>query len=157
MRIGELANRSAINADTLRYYEKVGLLEPPPRHPNGYRDYGAEHVERLAFVRHCRALGMSLDDVRRLLGLAERPETDCGAVNRMIEEHLVRVRSRLADLQKLEQQLEVLRRQCTAQTSVDRCGILQELVAAAQDGGCVCHPTETEDEDHDAADRRLRT
>jgi Cd(II)/Pb(II)-responsive transcriptional regulator len=154
MRIGELAKRSAIKTDTVRYYEKVGLLEPPPRRPNGYRHYGAEHIERLAFIRHCRVLGMSLEDIRRLLGLAEHPEADCGAVDRMIEEHLIRVRTRLADLRQLEQQLEALRRQCTMQTSVDRCGILQELVAAAQDGGCVCHPTETEDEDNDAADRR---
>ena len=152
MRIGELAKRSAIKADTVRYYEKVGILEPPPRHRNGYRDYGAEHIERLAFVRHCRALGMTLEDIRRLLGLVGHPEKDCGAVDRMIDEHLTRVRTRLSDLRKLERQLEALRGQCTTQRSVDRCGILQELAAAAQDEGCVCHPTDAGGKGHPTAE-----
>lgn len=65
MRIGELASHSGMKADTVRYYEKTGLLPAPPRLPNGYRDYGPAHVERPAFIRHCRTLGMSLDDVHR--------------------------------------------------------------------------------------------
>jgi DNA-binding transcriptional MerR regulator len=63
MRIGELAKRADIKVDTVRYYEKAGLLPPPPRRPNGYRDYGKLHLERLAFIRHCRALDISLEEI----------------------------------------------------------------------------------------------
>lgn len=73
MRIGELASRSGMKADTVRYYEKTGLLPAPPRLPNGYRDYGPAHVERPAFIRHCRTLGMSLDDVHPVFSQQPSP------------------------------------------------------------------------------------
>ena len=142
MRIGELAERAAVKVDTVRYYEKAGLLPLPPRRHNGYRDYGAGHLERLAFIRHCRALDMPLDDVRQLLDLLAHPNADCQDANRLVDEQLARVQERLSDLHALEQQLLSLRTQCTSKTSSAECGILHELVAAAQGDGCVCHPSE---------------
>ena len=142
MRIGELAERAAIKVDTVRYYEKAGLLPLPPRRPNGYRDYGIAHLERLAFIRHCRALGMPLDDVRQLLDLLAHPSADCQDANRLVDEQLARVQERINDLHTLEKQLQSLRTQCTSKTSSAECGILHELVAAAQGDGCVCHPRE---------------
>jgi Cd(II)/Pb(II)-responsive transcriptional regulator len=142
MRIGELAERAVIKVDTVRYYEKAGLLPLPPRRPNGYRDYGTGHLERLAFIRHCRALDMPLDDVRQLLDLLAHPSEDCQDANRLVDEQLARVQERISDLRTLEKQLQSLRTQCTSKTSSAECGILHELVAAAQGGGCVCHPRE---------------
>ncbi|MBT3012277.1 MAG: Cd(II)/Pb(II)-responsive transcriptional regulator [Candidatus Thiodiazotropha sp. (ex Lucina aurantia)] len=140
MRIGELAKRAAMKTDTVRYYEKTGLLPPPPRRQNGYRDYGTRHLERLAFIRHCRALDMSLADISRLLEFVTHPDVKCDAIDRLIEGQLIQVQARISSLRTLESQLLVLRDQCHDQKTAGECGILQELVAAAHDGGCVCHP-----------------
>ena len=143
MRIGELAKRTDIKIDTVRYYEKVGLLPPPPRRLNGYRDYGMPHLERLAFIRHCRALNMPLEDIRQLFGLLDHPEADCEMANCLIDEQLGRVRERMASLRTLERQLQALSTQCSAQASAGECGILRELVSASHNEGCVCHPSDS--------------
>ena len=85
---------------------------------------------------------MPLNDVRRLLDLQARRSADCQDANRLIDEQLARVQERIADLGIVERQLQSLRTQCTSETSSAECGILQELVAAAQGDGCVCHPSE---------------
>jgi DNA-binding transcriptional MerR regulator len=104
MRIGELAKRAAIAVvDTVRYYEKAGLLPLPPRRPNGYREYGGGHLQRLAFIRHCRALDMPLNDVRRLLDLLDAPGAECRTADCLIDEQLAQMRERIADLRTLEQ------------------------------------------------------
>lgn len=139
MRIGELAQATGVEVETIRYYEKAGLLPGPARSGNGYRDYGSQHLERLAFVRHCRALDMPLADIARLLDVVARPEAGCSDVNRLVEQQLVRVRARLASLQALERQLEVLRGRCQQPSMAADCGILQELVAAAHGEACACH------------------
>ena len=144
VQIGELAKRAGIKVDTVRYYEKAGLLPLPPRRPNGYREYGSGHLERLAFVRHCRALDMPLNDVRRLLDLLSHPSANCRDANDLIDEQLARVQERIADLRTLEQRLQSLRTQCSAQVLSAECGILHEQVAAAQGDGCVCHPSESD-------------
>jgi Cd(II)/Pb(II)-responsive transcriptional regulator len=140
MRIGELGAAAGVDIETIRYYEKRGLLPEPTRTANGYRAYAREHVERLAFIRHCRALDMSLVDVQRLLELLAHPEADCRDVDCLIDAQLARVQERLESLRALERQLSVLRTRCQAQNRAGTCGILQELVAAAQGEGCVCHP-----------------
>lgn len=140
MRIGELAQQAGIKVDTVRHYEKVGLLPSPPRLANGYRSYNLSHLERLAFIRHCRSLDMSLEDVARLLALETHPESDCATVNHLVDTQIDRVRAKITALQDLEQQLQALRKRCNAQVSVDQCGILQELVSASRGGDCVCHP-----------------
>ncbi|GAB3378876.1 Cd(II)/Pb(II)-responsive transcriptional regulator [Azotobacter armeniacus] len=133
MRIGELAKATGIDVETIRYYEKAGLLPAPARAGNGYRIYGAEHLERLAFIRHCRALDIPLAEVRRLLEFLLHPKTDCADVDRLIETQLARVRARLESLQTLERQLSALRRRCAAGRLAGECGILRELLAAAQE------------------------
>lgn len=133
MRIGELAQATGVDPETIRYYEKAGLLPSPMRGTNGYRIYGAEHLERLAFVRHCRALDIPLAEVRRLLEFLLHPETDCADVDRLIETQLERVRARLASLQVLERQLSALRGRCADGRLAGDCGILRELLAVAQE------------------------
>lgn len=139
MQIKDIARATGIDTETIRFYEKQGLLDAPPRRSNGYRDYGPTHVERLSFIRHCRALDMPLADIARLLALAERPPDDCNDVNQLVDAQIGRVRARLQSMRALEKQLLQLRRQCTQPQSGPACGILHELVAAAQAEACVCH------------------
>ena len=136
MRIGELAQRTGVEVDTIRYYEKAELLPSPPRQGNGYREYGERHIERLSFIRHCRALDMPLTDVKRLLDFVAHPEVDCGDINRLIDHQLERVRKRLYSMQMLERQLASLRAQCDENSTARECGILHELVVASRDEGC---------------------
>ncbi|MCX7960320.1 MAG: Cd(II)/Pb(II)-responsive transcriptional regulator [Burkholderiales bacterium] len=139
MRIGELARRAGVDVQTVRYYEREGLLDAPARTPSGYRAYGPAHLERLRFVRHCRSLDMALADIRRVLALAREASVACDEVNQLVEAHLARVRARRQALERLEQQLEALRAQCANGQRIAGCGILQELIHAAQGEACACH------------------
>jgi len=139
MRIGDLSRRTGVDIQTVRYYEKAGLLPTPSREANGYRAFGPAHLERLAFIRHCRALDITLADVKRLLRFVTSPDDECGDVNRLIDEQLARVRARLASMRALEKQLGALRAQCDTSRAARRCGILGELIAAAHGEACACH------------------
>lgn len=139
LRIGELGRATGVDVETIRYYEKIGLLPEPARRDNGYRCYGALHVERLAFIRHARALDIPLADIRRLLDFVVHPERDCGDIDGLIDAQLERVRARLLSMHALERQLEALRARCGAHHAAGECGILHELVAAAHGEACVCH------------------
>ncbi|MDA8128400.1 MAG: Cd(II)/Pb(II)-responsive transcriptional regulator [Betaproteobacteria bacterium] len=139
MRIGELGKATGVDRETIRYYERTGMLPAAARLANGYRAYGAVHLERLAFIRHCRALDMPLVDVRLLLDFLDRPRNDCADVNRLIDAQLVRVRARLKSMRALGRQLEQLRGRCNAKHATTDCGILHELVAAAQGEARTCH------------------
>jgi Cd(II)/Pb(II)-responsive transcriptional regulator len=140
MRIGELSRSTGVDVETIRYYEKAGLLPAGSREANGYRAYGPSHLERLAFVRHCRALDMPLADVKRLLQFLAHPASDCGDIDRLIDDQLSRVRARLASMRALERQLSALRARCGSRRSGGSCGILHELVSAAHGEACACHP-----------------
>jgi Cd(II)/Pb(II)-responsive transcriptional regulator len=139
MRIKELSTATGVEVETIRFYEKQGLLPAPARAANSYREYEAAHLERLAFVRHCRALDMSLADVKRLLDLAEVPASDFDDVDRLVDAQLMRVRARLKSMRALEKQLVRLRSRCNGQHGAGECGILHELVAAAHGEACACH------------------
>lgn len=139
MRIGELGRATGVDIETIRYYEKLGLLPAPARSANGYRAYGAAHLERLAFVRHCRALDMPLAEIKRLLDLVAHPDADCGDINRLIDDQLARTRARLKSMRALEKQLIALRARCETGHVAAECGILQELVGAAHGEACACH------------------
>lgn len=141
MQIRDLARATGVEVETIRFYEKQGLLSAPPRLDNGYRDYGPAHLERLAFLRHCRALDMPLADIARLLDFAQTPHAHCGDVNELVDAQLARVRARLQSMRALEKQLLQLRRQCTGTHASADCGILSELVAAAHGEACACHST----------------
>lgn len=129
MRIGELAAAVHTPVDTVRHYEKTGLLPSPPRQSNGYRFYGEVHLQRLAFIRRCRLLGLGLEDIRRLLQAASDPGADCATVDALIAAHLQTVRKQLVALQTLEHELTELRRCCGGQPPRDvaHCGILAAL------------------------------
>jgi Cd(II)/Pb(II)-responsive transcriptional regulator len=127
MKIGELADATGTPVETIRYYESEGLLPPAPRSDGNYRIYGPAHVERLAFVRHCRSLDMTLDEIRALLRFKDDPQDDCAAVNALLDEHIEHVATRIAELRQLEKQLKSLRQQCLGVQEAETCGILQGL------------------------------
>ena len=139
MRIGELHQATGVSIETIRYYEKEGLLASPARSENGYRIYSTAHLERLSFIRHCRALDMPLAEIRQMLDFVAHPEADCGGINRLIDEQLARVRVRLRSMCALEKQLSKLRVHCGAGNSAAECGILHELISAAQGEACAYH------------------
>lgn len=126
MRIGELARASGLSVPTLRFYEREGLLPPPARSEGNYRHYSPAQVERALFIRRCRALGLSLDELRALL--AARDEQACEAVNSLIDRHLAHVQARRRELEALEAELQALRARCQGQG--EACGILERLATA---------------------------
>ena len=131
MHIGELARRTGIQVETIRYYEREGLLPEPARSDGNYRVYGPGHLEQLQFIRHCRSLDMSLDEVRALLRLRNSPGEDCGDVNALLDEHLGHVTRRIKELKGLDRELKALRERCSAVTDAAHCGILSELATAS--------------------------
>lgn len=140
MKIGDLASASATAVDTIRYYEREGLLPEPGRTQGGFRTYAAEHLERLQFIRHCRGLDMSLAEVRVLLRVKDAPGGDCGDVNALLDEHIGHVSCRIKELRALERQLKDLRGRCAAAQGASQCGILSGLAAAAQEGAAPVAP-----------------
>lgn len=138
MKIGELASRAGCDVQTVRYYEREGLLEAPAREPSGYRRYQARHLTQLNFVRHLRTLDIPLHEVRQLLAYAAEPARSCAQVNLLLDEHIALVRQRLQALRALEKQLVALRRSCDGDTS-HPCAILESFAAAAHEQACACH------------------
>lgn len=133
IKIGELAKRTESTVETIRYYEKEGLLPEPARSEGNYRLYNEEHIERLQFIRHCRTLDMALDEVRTLLQFRDTPYDDCGDVNVLLDEHIRAVEIRVEELMQLKQHLTVLRQKCSSPAPTASCGILRAL------GDSSCH------------------
>ncbi len=133
MKISELAQATNTPVDTIRYYEREGLLPPPARDDNNYRVYGAEHAERVAFIRQGRGLDMSLEEIRTLLAWRDQPDANCGAVNALLDEHIGHIATRIRELRALEKQLKELRAQCREARDTAHCGILNGMAAASSE------------------------
>lgn len=131
MKIGALAEATGTPVETIRFYEREGLLPPPARADNNYRMYLPAHAERLAFIRQCRNLDMTLDEVRALVALRESSAQDCGDVNALLDEHIGHVAQRIRELRALEKDLKALRARCTVPHALADCGILNGLDSAA--------------------------
>lgn len=129
MKIGELAKAAKCTTETVRFYEKAGLLPEAARTEGNYRRYGPLHLERLRFIRNCRALDMTHEEIRALLGLMDKATESCGAVNVLLDEHIGHVDARIEELLQLKRQLGVLRRQCHTEQAVDACGIVHGLAS----------------------------
>ena len=127
MKIGELATIAQCTVETIRYYEKENLLPAPARTAGNYRSYEQTHVDRLRFIRNCRALDMSHEEIRSLLTLMDNDQAGCSPVNALLDEHIGHVKTRIAELRHLEKQLLELRRQCGHEQAMDECGILHGL------------------------------
>ena len=142
MKIGELARRAGCDVQTVRFYEREGLLPDPPREASGYRRYTEENLTQLNFIRHCRSLDIPLPEVRQLLSFAKDPAESCGDVNGLLDRHIALIQERVASLQNLQDQLIGLRKTC-AGDSTHSCAILQSFVRAAEGEICACHPSPT--------------
>ncbi len=134
MKIGELASVTGIPIETIRYYEREGLLTAPARTEGNFRIYAEPHAERLSFIRHCRSLDMTLDEIRALLRFKDAPTENCGDVNTLLDAHIGHVSARIHDLRALERQLKSLRKRCREVHDAARCGILKELSQTWCDG-----------------------
>lgn len=124
--IGEMARATGTKVETIRYYERIGLLPPPARTDGNYRAYARHHLERLSFIRRGRDLGFSLDAVRELLRLSDDPERPCAEVDHIARTHLAEVERKLADLTTLHGELRRHIDQCRHGT-VANCRIIEAL------------------------------
>lgn len=127
MKIGQLAALTDCPVETIRYYESLGLIPASLRGENNYRYFQDIHKDRLIFIRKCRNLGMSLDEIQRLIQLMDNPQPNCLSINDLIDEHIQHVEERIHSLQALQKQLQELRERCQSPLAVTQCGILQEL------------------------------
>ena len=125
MRIGELAKAAQIPEKTIRYYESRDLISPSTREANGYRRYEQRDLDNLVFIRRCRELGISLQDIKQLVNVQENARASCASVDKIIEQQLQKVRHTLKELKALEKTLNSLRG-CDGET-VDECRILKRL------------------------------
>lgn len=126
MKIGELARATGTNRETIRYYERIGLLPRPGRTDSNYRDYSPEDADRLAFIRHSRGLGFELAAIRSLIDLADQPERDCAEADAIASRHLEAVEAKLAQLERLRGELGRMIRQCRG-GQVASCRIIEVL------------------------------
>lgn len=133
MRIGELARRADCPVETVRYYEKAGLLPAPRRSGANYRSYSAEHGARLAFILRCRSLDMSLPEIRDLLAAIDRPGADCSCIDALLDEHIGHVGARIAELKRLEAELVAIRARCTGSKLTAECGIVRTLARSKRE------------------------
>lgn len=132
MKIGDLSRVTNTQIETIRYYEREGLLPIAPRSDGNYRIYGDEHAKRLSFIRHCRGLDMALDEIRVLLRFKDSPSEDCQEVNSLLDEHIEHVAQRVRELNALGRQLKALRGLCRESKGSGNCGILKGLAQSAQ-------------------------
>jgi MerR family copper efflux transcriptional regulator len=128
MKIGELAKRSGVAIDTVRYYERERLLPPAHRLASGYRTYGADDVKRLQFVRRAKNLGFTLPEIRDLLALSGRREDDMGSLKRAASDKLTDVEAKLAELTRIRDGLRTLVDACPGHGALAQCPILHALV-----------------------------
>lgn len=125
--IGDLARATETKVVTIRYYEKVGLLPPPRRTAGNYRAYEPAHLDRLRFIRRCRDLGFTLDQVRDLLRLSSEEDRDCAEVDRIAAQHLAAVEAKIADLARLAEELRRIGSLCRGGRRIADCRIVEAL------------------------------
>jgi len=125
--IGQLAQHSGVHLETIRYYQRRGLVGEPERPPGGIRRYSGDHVRRLCFIRHAQSLGFSLDEIAELLRLDDG--THCREARRVGERRLADVRRRLADLHRIELALAALVKRCASVSGRLQCPLIEELAA----------------------------
>lgn len=132
MKIGDLSVASSTSIETIRFYEREGLLPAPGRTAGNFRSYEERHLDRLLFIRYCRSLDMSLDEIRVLLRFKEDASAECGDVDALLDEHIGHVSTRIRELRLLEKQLKELRQRCCQPRKAEECGILAGLEEAAR-------------------------
>ncbi len=126
LRVSQLAERAGVGIDTVRYYERAGLIPEPPRRPSGYREYPAQAVERLRFIRRAKALGFTLDEIAGLLALSDQ-RADAQDVRQLAVERLEQIETKLRELQRMRDGLRQLVDACRGHGDSEACPILSAL------------------------------
>lgn len=124
--IGDLSRRTGVKIPTIRYYEQMGLIEPPERSEGNQRRYTRRELERLSFIRHARDLGLNIDSIRELIELSAHPEQPCAHADRIAAEQLQAVRDKISRLQRLEAELERIATHCHGDQVKD-CYVIRAL------------------------------
>lgn len=127
--IGKLAKLADVNIETVRYYERIGILPEPHRQESGYRLYSPEDVSRLKFILHAKELGFSLNEIRELLELRVEPETNCDEVREQAEAKIANIEEKIANLQRIRSALFTLAIACRERRQTGECPILEALEA----------------------------
>ena len=125
--IGELAKATGVKEVTIRYYEQIGIMPEPLRTEGNYRAYNQEHVRRLHFIRRCRNLGFTLDQVRELLRLSSQKAKACAEVDRITKQHLSEIEEKIADLTRLARELRHISKCCRGDGLIANCRIIEAL------------------------------
>ena len=125
--IGRLAERGGVNLETVRYYEREGLMLPPPRKSSGHRAYSLNAIRRLRFIRRCQELGFSLGEIKELLALRRAPEEPCADVIRQIDVKTEEVERKIAQLRAIRRALRRLKDSCEGTCQISECPILENL------------------------------
>lgn len=126
MKIGELSKQTKCKIETIRYYEKIGLMYEPARTEGGYRLYSDEQLKRLVFIRRSRELGFTIEQIRALLALVDGEKVSCADVNEIAKRHIRDIKQKIQDLKKLEKSLSHIASQCSGETVPD-CPIIDAL------------------------------
>jgi DNA-binding transcriptional MerR regulator len=126
MKIGEIAKRSGISIETIRYYEREGLLLEPERRPSGYRQFDESTVERLEYIRRAKDLGFTLAEIRDLLELSFAAHVGCNHIRPRAEAKVVDIERKIRSLQQMKRSLEKIIRHCRAKNSADDCPLLHK-------------------------------
>ncbi len=130
-RIGELSTQLGVPVETIRYFEREGLLTAPSRSGGNYRQFSAAERQRLEFILRCRTLDMTHAEIRRLLAVRDASDQGCAEVNALLDEHIGHVAERIRSLKQLHADLKAIRAHCAVPSSAKDCGILEELAAPA--------------------------
>jgi MerR family mercuric resistance operon transcriptional regulator len=125
--IGELARQASVNVETIRYYERRGLINEPPRNKSGHRQYTVEAVRRTDFIKRCQTLGFSLKEIEEILELRITPESTCADMKSRVTEKLIDVDEKINGLARIRDALSRLQNKCTGKGPIGSCPILEEL------------------------------
>ena len=124
--IGKMSRKTGVNIETIRYYERIALMPKPDRTQGGNRQYNSDQLKRLFFIKKCRGLGFSIEEIRALLQMVDRQDFTCNQVHSMTIDHLENVKKKLSDLKRMEKTLKSMASQCS-KGDVPECPIIETL------------------------------
>ena len=125
--IGELARQTSVNIETIRYYERRGLIAAPPRNKSGHRQYSTEAVRRTDFIKRCQRLGFSLNEIQEILELRITPQSTCADMKSRLSDKLAGVDKKMSELEQIRAALDRMLKKCTGKGPIGKCPILEEL------------------------------
>lgn len=126
--IGEMSTRTGVNIETVRYYEKIGMMPKPKRTEGGNRLYNTEQLQRLFFIKRCREIGFSQSEIKALLSMVDRDDVTCAEVHSITTDHAADIRQKIKDLRKLEKVLTKMANECS-RGDIPECPIIETLFA----------------------------